>query len=151
MYYFTSAPLSCISCLLIPEPLQTLPHLPSHTQRENCKRIVLFSHMIFFYLLTRQTISVYKYTLPLISPGLAFSFPTLQRFCVTYYFLQSKGAESFPLKWFQIKAIHTCLLIFVSNSLSSYTAISVFLDWGISVCFMVMHWKVNRRTDLEYK
>lgn len=103
------------------------------------------------HLLTELPISVYKSTLPLISPVLTFSFLMLQRFCVIYHFLQSRRAEPLSLKWFWIKAIHTCLLIFVSHLLPLFPCHLCSQPSCVFrfVCFM--HEKFNRGTDLDYK
>lgn len=121
----------------------------SWTVKEQCSVLIRLLH-----LLTKFTISVYKSILSLISPVLTFSFLMLQRICVIYYFLQSRRAGPFPLKWFWIKAIHTCLLVFISHLLLSfpcylYSSQPSWVFWF--VYFMVMHEKISRGTDLDYK
>lgn len=118
------------------------------TVKEQCSVLIRL-----LYLLTKLTISVYKSTLLLIFPVFTFSFHMLQKFFVIYHFLQSRRAERLPLKWFWIKEIHTCLLIFVSHLLPPFPChlYSSQLSWVFQfVCFMVMHEKFKRGTDLDY-
>lgn len=119
----------------------------------NCERTVLCTHK-FASPPHKLTISVYKSSLSLISLVLSFSFLMLQRFFVIYHFLQSRRAEPFPLKWFWIKVIHTCLLVFASHLLLPFPCYLCSSQPSLVfqfVCFVVMHEKFNRGTDLDYK
>lgn len=121
--------MSCISCLLIPHSCRvaavcSTPWVTSSswTVKEQCSVLIRLLH-----LLAKLTISVYKSILSLIS-SLDFLLSYASEVLCHYHFMQSRGAEPFLLKWFWIKAIHTCLLIFVSHLLLSFPCYLVLLS-----------------------